>query len=73
MNALLLACWNGHDHIISYLLSHGANIRDISEDGWTVLHFAVNKQRYDTVKLLLTQASLDINATDWASLYFIVL
>jgi ankyrin repeat protein len=56
LNALHLACKNGHDDIARLLLMYNvANINRISEqhDGGTALHEACRYGRYQTVKLLL--------------------
>ena len=68
MTALLLACWNGREEIVDLLLSYGADLLAISEDRWTALHFAIDKERLDVVTRLLRESDLPLNATDWVIL-----
>jgi ankyrin repeat protein len=68
MTALLLACWNGREEIVDLLLSYGADLLAISEDRWTALHFAIDKEHLDVVTRLLRESDLPLNATDWVIL-----
>lgn len=55
------ACYNGHDHIVDFLLRHGANISAETEDGWQPLHSACKWNNARCVAKLLEHGA-DPNA-----------
>jgi ankyrin repeat protein len=58
--ALLLAAWKGHRHIVDWLLAHGARINR-EEGQWSALHYAAFSGHKALVLHLLDQGA-DINA-----------
>jgi ankyrin repeat protein len=70
---LIYAATGGHDAIVGYLLSEGANINAQSPNGTTALMMAVREGKGSTVELLIAKGA-DVNrrnenaasALDWA-------
>eukprot|EP01062_Namystynia_karyoxenos_P071836 TRINITY_DN675_c1_g1_i2.p1 TRINITY_DN675_c1_g1~~TRINITY_DN675_c1_g1_i2.p1 ORF type:complete len:1637 (+),score=554.70 TRINITY_DN675_c1_g1_i2:325-5235(+) len=59
---LHLAVWNGHVPMAEFLVMRiGADLDSVESGGYTPLFFAVYKQRYEALKLLL-RAGADISA-----------
>ncbi|XP_021941553.1 ankyrin repeat domain-containing protein 49-like isoform X2 [Zootermopsis nevadensis] len=55
------ACYNGHEHVVDLLLSHGANISAETVDGWQPLHSACKWNNAGCVAKLLEHGA-DPNA-----------
>lgn len=55
------ACYNDHEHIVDFLLRHGANISAETEDGWQPLHSACKWNNARCVAKLLEHGA-DPNA-----------
>jgi hypothetical protein len=49
----LWACMYGHEHVVNFLLEHGADFRDPADSGATGLHWAAGGGHVSIVKLLL--------------------
>lgn len=62
-NALIIACAEGHKHIVRYLLTQELQINFQNKKGYTALHFAVNDCNHRIVKLLL-EAGVDVDLSD---------
>lgn len=57
---LRVACYEGHLHIVKYLVEHGADIEIANKDNHTPLMIAAHKGKADVVKYLLSvKASVD--------------
>ena len=59
--ALHRASYNGHKHIIEYLLNEGADIHSRTEDGWQPIHCACRWNKVEVASLLL-QNEANINS-----------
>lgn len=55
------AAYEGHTHIVEFLLARGAHVDNVTNDGWTSLHSAANWGQADTAAILLRHGA-DINA-----------
>ncbi|CRG83432.1 Ankyrin-1 [Talaromyces islandicus] len=51
----LLGAASYHTDSVELLLSHGANVLDVDDEGWTPLHFATNSTEPDHINLLLEE------------------
>ncbi|XP_071122490.1 uncharacterized protein [Mytilus edulis] len=55
MTPLMLAAWNGHLEVVTYLISQGSQLEDTSGNGYTALHCAALKGQIDVTKWLIDQ------------------
>lgn len=61
--ALLKAAYNGHYHVVEYLLDSNANIHQKDKDGWTALHNACSRGYFRIVRLLVDRnAKVDVRS-----------
>ncbi|GAA5805838.1 hypothetical protein EDC94DRAFT_549272 [Helicostylum pulchrum] len=61
--ALLKAAYNGHYHVVEYLLDTDANIHQKDKDGWTALHNACSRGYFRIVRLLVDRkAKVDVRS-----------
>ncbi len=71
--ALMLASFNGHTDVVTYLLERGADVKAVDASRRTALMFASSGPFTETVKVLL-KGGADPNATDsfetWTALMF---
>ncbi|KAG0750016.1 hypothetical protein G6F62_000423 [Rhizopus arrhizus] len=51
--ALMKAAYNGHYHVVHYLLDCNANVHQKDKDGWTALHNACSRGYFRIVRLLV--------------------
>ena len=64
---LVLACINGQNVAVPYLLCMKNKMNAENNDGLTALHFACSERHKDVVKLLLVHSkdrNIDLNARD---------
>lgn len=61
--ALMYAAFYGRDEMVSYLLENGASVDAQNLNGITALHWAVEKNQYSTIELLL-KAGANANLPD---------
>jgi ankyrin repeat protein len=47
------AAYNGHYHVVHYLLDSNANVHQKDKDGWTALHNACSRGYFRIVRLLV--------------------
>ncbi|RHZ63724.1 hypothetical protein Glove_328g26 [Diversispora epigaea] len=59
--ALLKASYNGHHHVVAFLLAKQANVHQEDNDGWTALHNASARGHLKIVKYLLEHTEADVN------------
>ncbi|XP_046543661.1 ankyrin repeat domain-containing protein 50-like [Haliotis rubra] len=64
MTPLMAAVEYEHRDVFELLVSMGANMSQVDDDGNSVLHFACRGGHLDLVKYLLSQSSVDINSWD---------
>ena len=62
---LIHAVLNGHAHVVSYLLSEGANPNAVDSSGNTCLHYAAAYGWYFCLKLLLHVGANPNVSNDW--------
>ncbi|CAG8443303.1 7218_t:CDS:2 [Diversispora eburnea] len=64
ITALLKASYNGHHHVVAFLLAKQANVHQEDNDGWTALHNASARGHLKIVKYLLehTEADVDVKS-----------
>ena len=62
-NALIIACAEGHKHIVKFLLTQHIHINFQNKKGFSALHFAVNDCNHRIVKLLIENGA-DVNSID---------
>lgn len=61
--ALMYAAWNGHDEIVEFLLSHGADATLVGDDGETILACKqLNSVSNPIIYKRLIEAGADVNA-----------
>ena len=53
---------NSNADIVGCLLARGADVHAVDGDGWTPLHYAVNRVNFDAVSTLIREGA-DVNAT----------
>nr|XP_014282184.1 putative ankyrin repeat protein RF_0381 isoform X1 [Halyomorpha halys] len=61
-SALVAAVYEGHPHILEYLIKCGADV-NVMDQGWTALNNAVSTGKMDMLKILL-QGGIDVNSKD---------
>lgn len=65
MTALHHACANGHDEVVTHLLSHGRLlVNKADNNGGTALHWAASGRHATILKQLLAFPSVDSSAVD---------
>jgi ankyrin repeat protein len=61
----LWACMSGHEHVVDFLLEHGAALRDPGDTGATGLHWAAGGAHVKVVKRLLELGSPLEEVNQW--------
>jgi len=61
---IFIACLNGHEDIVKYLVDHDANINKVTIDGSTALKAACFNDNLNLAKYLVHEHGFDINKED---------
>ncbi|XP_071108945.1 ankyrin repeat domain-containing protein 50-like [Haliotis cracherodii] len=59
---LMVAAQKGHRRVFDFLIRKGANVSQVDDDGFNILHWACNGGHVGMMKSVLTQHSVDINS-----------
>ncbi|CAG8690912.1 7762_t:CDS:2, partial [Ambispora leptoticha] len=60
--ALLKASYNGHTHVVAFLLQNKSRVDQVDNDGWTALHNASSQGHTKIVKYLVEHGNADLDA-----------
>lgn len=55
--AFLTAALRGHTEIVRLLIKKGVDVNQVSRNGWTALHFAAEKDKFEVVTLLFNKGA----------------
>lgn len=67
LNAVHLACWQGHKHLIHFLAKSGVDVHGKTLFGETPLHHAAFKGHLDICKLLIDKYGSSAHTPDYSS------
>jgi ankyrin repeat protein len=67
----MLGNCRGHENIVAYLIDKDAELHTVKKNGLTSLMIAAGRGQFETVKILMKQGAVDVQARSnrgWATL-----